>query len=220
MDGQKKGIRGFFSKFWFLLWKDNSLKGWILSIIILFVFIRFVFFPLLGLVSGSSLPLAIVESCSMYHKGDIFSNFNSWWQRHDSKYQALGINESQFSGFKFDNGLDKGDVLLIVGVNPNKLKIGNIIVFNSGTGNAPVIHRIVNITIENGTRVFTTMGDNNNGFLTPNDNPGHVDERTIYPNQIIGKAEFMIAPFIGWVKLIFFDARSDNPGLCIENPLI
>ena len=76
-------FKNFWKKFWFIVWKDNSLKGWIISILFLFIVIKFIFFPLLNLVTGTTLPLAIVESCSMHHKGNIFSNFDNWWERHD-----------------------------------------------------------------------------------------------------------------------------------------
>jgi hypothetical protein len=89
-------VKNFFKKFWFILWKDNSLKGWLLSLIVIFVFIRFIFFPVLSLATGTSLPLAIVESCSMYHNGNLFSNFNEWWGRHDAKYSDIGINQTDF----------------------------------------------------------------------------------------------------------------------------
>ncbi|MDE1849045.1 MAG: signal peptidase I [Nanoarchaeota archaeon] len=212
-------IKKFFDRFWYLLWKDNSIKGWILSIVVIFVVIKFAFFPLLNLITGTPLPIAIVESCSMYHQGDIFSNFNSWWQRHDAKYSSIGISEQNFIHFSFSNGFSKGDVIFIVGADPNKLKIGDVIVFSSGTENTPVIHRVINITEVNGTRVFTTMGDNNNAILMPNNNQGQVDERAIYPNQIVGKAVFRIAPYIGWIKLVFFDSRlpSYERGFCSES---
>lgn len=63
-------------KFWYLLWKDESWKGWIFSIIILFIFIKLIFFPSLNFLTGTKLPLAIVESCSMYHSENISSIFN------------------------------------------------------------------------------------------------------------------------------------------------
>jgi signal peptidase I len=210
----KKG----FKKFWFLLWKDNSIKGWLFSLVFLFVFIKLIFFPLLNLATGTSLPLAIVESCSMYHQGNILSNFNEWFGRHETKYDPINITKDEFQKFKLDNGFSKGDILFIVGANPTKLKIGDIIVFSSGTGNTPVIHRIINIKEENGKRVFTTMGDNNAVVLVPSNNAGGVDERTITESQLIGKASFRLAPGLGWIKLIFFEGSKpvSERGLCSE----
>jgi signal peptidase I len=214
-DNLKKG----FKKFWFLLWKDNSLKGWIFSLIFLFVFIKFIFFPVLSFATGTSLPLAIVESCSMYHNGNIFSNFDTWFASHDGKYSSLNITKEEFQKFTLKKGFDKGDILFIIKANPETLKIGDIILFNSGSKGTPVIHRIIKIEEENGEKVFTTIGDNNAQMLTPGNNPNDVDERKITSEQLVGKAVFRIVPWFGWVKLIFFESSRpvSERGFCKEN---
>src|SRR3972149_8754713 len=145
----KEDLKKFWKRFWFLLWKDDSLKGWIFSVVFLFVFIKFIFFPVLSFTTGTSLPLAIVESCSMYHRGDIVSNFGSWWTRHESKYEPYIINELDFKSFSFKNGFNKGDILFITGTRPEKIEIGDIIIFDAGQRN-PIIHRIINISSEDG----------------------------------------------------------------------
>jgi len=101
MKDLKKRLKEYWKKFWFLLWKDDSLKGWIFSIIFLFIFIKLVFFPGLSLITGTELPLAIVESCSMYHKGNLFSSFDAWYERHDEKYAEFIINKLDFQDFSF-----------------------------------------------------------------------------------------------------------------------
>jgi signal peptidase I len=222
MDSLKKEegiIKKGFKKFWFLLWKDNSIKGWLFSLIFLFVFIKFIFFPFLNLVTGTSLPLAIVESCSMYHQGNVFSNFDDWFDGHQAKYESINITKEEFLDFIFKRGFSKGDILFIMGANPDKLEIGNVILFKSGNKNTPVIHRIINIQEKNGKRIFTTMGDNNAQILTPSNNPGGVDEREITEEQLVGKAVFRIAPGIGWIKLIFFEGSrsSSERGFCTES---
>lgn len=220
--GLRGGIEKFkagFKKFWFLLWKDNSIKGWIFSLIFLFVFIKFIFFPVLSLVTGTALPLAIVESCSMYHNGNIFSNFDTWFENHDGKYSALNITKEEFQKFILKKGFDKGDILFMIRANPEKLKIGDVILFNSGNRETPVIHRIIKIEEENGEKVFTTIGDNNAQMLTPNNNPAGVDERKIKSEQLVGKAAFRIVPWFGWVKLVFFESSKTESerGFCKEN---
>jgi signal peptidase I len=203
-------VKEGFKKFWFLLWKDNSLKGWIFAVIFLFLFIKLIFFPILNLVTGTSLPLAIVESCSMYHKGDIFSGFDSWWNRHETKYEEYNINKTVFERFSLKRGFNKGDILFIIGIKPEKLEAGDVIIFDAGTKN-PIIHRIINITKEGNEYVFSTIGDNNNGQLNV--------EKRINSNQIVGKAKFKIVPFMGWVKLIFYDWQNppEERWLCEEN---
>lgn len=205
----KKEVKKYLGKFWFLLWKDDSLKGWIFATLFLFLFIKFIFFPILNLVTGTTLPLAIVESCSMYHDGNLLSDYNKWWNNHDEKYDEFEIDKNLFKNFIFRNGLNKGDILFVIGRNPAKLEIGDVIIFN-GDGKA-IIHRLVNIENNNGISTFSTIGDNNNGQLSA--------EKEISEEQIIGQAVFKIAPYFGWGKLIFFEPQrsTSEKGFCKEN---
>jgi len=203
---KKEDWKKFWKKFWFVVWKDESFKGWIISIIFIFVIIKFIFFPVLNLTTGTSLPLAIVESCSMHHKGNVFSNYDSWQDRHENKY-SFDINE--FKEFNFKRGFSKGDILFIVGKKPEKLEVGDVIIFDGGQKN-PIIHRIVEIKHENGEYLFSTMGDNNNGQLS--------SEINIKQEQLIGKAVFRLAPSLGWGKLIFYEhlRPESERGFCKE----
>ena len=204
----KKKVKEYWNKFWFLLWKDDSLKGWIFSVIFLFIFIKLIFFPILNLTTGTTLPLAIVESCSMYHQGNFFSNFDNWWEIQEDKYSDFDINQELFSEFKFKKGFNKGDILFIVGTPASKLKVGDVVVFQV-EGRNPIIHRIISIEEdENGKRTFSTLGDNNYGQLSV--------EKSISEDLIIGRAVFRLAPYLGWVKLIFFEPAktSSERGFC------
>ncbi len=192
----KGDIKKSLKKFWFVVWQDPSLKGWIISIAFIFLIIKFLFLPLLVFVTGSALPMAIVESCSMYHKGDIFSNFDSWWERHETKYEDLMINKLDFEEFPFKKGFDKGDILFIIKAKPEKIEIGDIIIFDAGR-QTPLIHRVIEIKQEGGKYIFSTIGDNNNGQLS--------SEKTISEDQLVGKAVFKVIPFIGWGKLAAVD---------------
>ena len=161
----------------------------------------------MSLFTGTDLPLAIVESCSMYHKGNLLSDYDGWWQNHESKYLNYEIEKQEFENFKFKNGFNKGDILFVVGANPEKLKIGDTIIFNTNQKN-PIIHRIIDIREENNERIFSTIGDNNNGQLS--------FEKNIQSEQLVGKAVFKIAPYVGWIKLIFYDWNkpSSERGMC------
>jgi len=199
----------FLKKFWQVIWKDDSFKGWLISLVFIFVVIKFIFFPLLNLVTGTSLPLAIVESCSMYHSGNALGNFDNWWESHDSKYGNLNITKSEFESFTLKKGFSKGDILFIIKAKPEKLNVGDIIIFNANEKN-PIIHRIINIKQENGDYIFSTIGDNNNGQLSV--------EASIKPEQLVGKAVLRIVPSVGWAKLVFYEhLRPQNQrGFCKE----
>jgi len=198
----KKRVKEFLNKFWFLVWKDDSFKGWLISIIFIFIIIKFIFFPSLSFVTGTELPLAIVESCSMYHQGNFFSDYDAWWQNQQLKYFQFGITKGDFIKFPFKKGFNKGDILFIVGSKPEKIEIGDIIIFNSGVRSTPIIHRVVNIENKNKEYIFSTIGDNN---------PSQISfEKSINENQIVGKAVFRIAPYLGWAKLAFYQINNKN----------
>ena len=170
----------------------------------------YLFFPILELTTGTELPLVIVESCSMYHQGNILSNSNKWWDNHENKYQEFDLTKTNFQDFILKKGFNKGDILFIIKAKPEKLNIGDIIIFNANYRN-PIIHRIINIEETNEGRIFSTMGDNNNGQLSI--------ERQISEDQLIGKASIKLVPYAGWIKLIFFEKTksSSERGFCHEN---
>lgn len=211
MEKGNSKFKKFLKKFWFIVWKDESFKGWFISLLFIFVIIKFVFFPLLSFATGTELPLAIVESCSMYHRGDIFGSYNNWIDRHEQKYSSIDITKTEFEDFIFRKGFNKGDILFIIKANPEKIKVGDVIIFNAAQRN-PVIHRVINISEDSqGKKIFSTMGDNNYGQLP--------SEKEISEDQLVGKAILRIGPFIGWGKLIFFEHQKPEyeRGLCNEN---
>lgn len=199
---EEKGAKGtlgaFLKRFWYIVWEDESLLGWIISLIFAFLIIKFIFFPGLALVFGASMPLVVVESSSMHHPGNFIANyfqsdslFQEWWQQSGKWYEDINIDEQQAEKWSLKNGLEIGDVIIVWRV--GELKIGDIIVFEANQ-KYPIIHRIVNISEVNGRKVYSTKGDNNIGQL--------FIEQRIPEDSIIGRAVFRF-PLIGWVKLIF-----------------
>lgn len=83
----------------------------------------------------------------------------------------------------------RGDILVLNGVDSSELKTGDIIVFQPEYQEIPVVHRIVEI---NPDGTFQTKGDANTGQLS--------FERRIQPSQIKGKV-IAIVPYLGWVKI-------------------
>ena len=205
-----KKLKYYWDKFWYLLWKDDSFKGWLFSVIFMIAFILIIFFPALRFVTGTSLPLAIVESCSMYHDGNLLSDFNIWWEQHEDKYSQYTINQLDFKDFIFKNGFNKGDILFIIKAKPEKLEQGDVIIFDTNYRN-PIIHRIMEINQKEDEYIISTIGDNNNGQIS--------SEKSIKEHQLVGKAVFKLAPYLGWIKLIFFEhQKSDSEkGLCEQN---
>ena len=192
-----KKIMFYWEKIWDFLHED-SWASFIASLIIAFILIKFVFFPGLSFLTGTSLPLVIVESCSMYHSEEGFEKiFES------PVYSDNGISLEDSSGWDFQDGLNKGDIIFVVGA--ENLEVGDVIIFDGGA-NHPLIHRLVSVG-----EVYSTKGDNyktNSKQLNA--------EKGIPKEAIIGKALFRI-PVIGWAKLIFFEgSRQPNQrGLCV-----
>ncbi len=190
-------IIDYSKKFWAFLKKDTW-SSWFVSLILIIVLIKFIFFPLLSLATGSPLPLVVVESCSMYHE----TNFESWWNQNAIFYESKEIAKEDFENFPFKKGLNKGDILLVIA--KDKYNIGEIIIFNpenSGLKN-PLIHRIVT------KNPISTKGDHNAGQLEI--------ERNIMPDRIIGSTSTLRIPFAGWAKLIFIEPfrEKSERGFC------
>ncbi|RLE43320.1 hypothetical protein DRJ19_02810, partial [Candidatus Woesearchaeota archaeon] len=125
-------MAGFLKRIWWFLWKSNHPLSWIANIIIAFVVIKFVFYPLLGYLLGTSYPIVAVVSGSMEHDGD----FEKWWNSiavcskgaclQRDFYMEHNITKEMFMRFPFKNGFNKGDIMILVGVEPEELKIGDI----------------------------------------------------------------------------------------------
>ena len=180
-------------RFWTFL-KQDTWQSWLVSLVLAFVFIKFIFFPLLSWIFMTSLPLVVVESCSMYHS----SGFESWWESNGVWYEEHGIDKEEFSNLNFKNGLNKGDIVLVSG--RGSYNQGDVLIFNSQY-KYPLIHRLVRV------EPYDTKGDNNFAQL-----PG---ELNIEQEQFVGKAIARV-PGIGWIKLIFFEGSRDpsQRGFC------
>ncbi len=206
----KKEFRKFvelIKKFWNFIWNDDSLLSWVTFILVIFVLIKFIFFPGLSFLTGTSLPLAIVESCSMHHG----QNFDNWWEENSNWYVDNEIEKEEFENFPLKNGFNKGDIFFVLGTKKEELEIGDTIIFSSGASERPIIHRII------GLHPLETKGDNNFNFqFTGSNNPEGIDETNIQDEQIIGRATILRVPLIGWAKLIFYEPfrAKENRGFC------
>jgi signal peptidase I len=85
-----------------------------------------------------------------------------------------------------------------------------VIIFEASSRN-PIIHRIIDINEVDGERTFSTIGDNNGMQIA--------FEKEISSDKIIGRAVFKTAPYLGWIKLVFFERSRhiSERGSCNEN---
>lgn len=188
-------------KTWHFIWEDNSIWSWIVNIILAYIVIKFILFPVLSLILGSTYPVVAVVSGSMEHDG----NFDQWWHSNaacdgDVCTQAtfyathFNITEDAFKTFIFMDGFNKGDVMVLT--SPKNIKVGDTIVYFSKDGR-PIIHRVVKLS------PLQTKGDHNAGqIVTP-----PLNELAVSQYQLIGKASLRI-PLIGYVKIAFVQILS------------
>jgi len=89
----------------------------------------------------------------------------------------------------------KGDLIVIKGVDCQDVNKGDIIVYDNPIRQIPIVHRVVGIDEDGGSRIFTTKGDNND----------HTDQVTgISPpvrcSWVRGKVK-LIVPKLGMFKV-------------------
>jgi hypothetical protein len=181
--------RKLLKKTWYFIWEDDSIWSWLVNIVLAFVLIKFIVYPGLGLLLGTSHPVVAVVSGSMEHDG----SFEEWWDDQKGFYLAYNITAEGFRDYSFPNGFNTGDIMVLRGAPSDKVRVGDVIVFRTGQPD-PVIHRVVRVYSDNGRVLFQTKGDHN--IASRN------DEKRIAESQVIGKAFFRI-PLLGWIKIGF-----------------
>ena len=225
---KKRDVINSIKKTWDWLWNSESILSYIAFLIVIFVVMKFLFLPVLGIAMGSELPIAIVESSSMDHgftkdclsaneKGicqkwtndySICGNrqdqrvnldLDTYWTTCGDWYKDQDITKEQFKDFSLKNGFKKGDILILIGW--KEPKIGDVLLFKPNQGSTarhPIIHRIIS------TDPIQTKGDHNEGQLHAGNNPYRTDETSISEEQVIGVAVAKI-PYLGWIKLFFME---------------
>ena len=177
-------IKDYVQKTYRFIFKEDSVLSWIVNIILAFLLVKFVIYPFLAFILGSSLPLVAVISGSMEHNG---MDFDPWWDTNGAWYAHVEITKGMFSDYLFRNGFDKGDVMILG--RAGNVSVGDVLVYQSDTHPYPIIHRVTYIN-EDGSYII--KGDNNDG----------PDPAGVQASQVIGKALYRI-PKIGWIKIWF-----------------
>jgi signal peptidase I len=201
-----------FGKIWYFIWHEDSLESWIINIILAFILIKFIVYPGLGFLLSTSHPIVAVVSSSMHHS----EGFNSYWEDAGDWYEDIGITKDQFKSFPMRNGFNKGDIMILHGIDVEDIKLGDIIVFQARRPD-PIIHRVVAKKDISGEYSLQTKGDN---YLTNPDSIStpSLNEKDIRESQIIGKA-FIRVPFLGYVKIwaVDFICLFNDFNFCIRS---
>jgi signal peptidase I len=206
---EKNPVLYWLKRTWHFIWYEDSLASWIVNIILAFVLIKFLLYPGLGLLLGTEFPVVAVVSGSMEHHP---SNFDDWWVQNEDFYLSMNITKFDFMTYPFKNGFNKGDIMVLGGINPYALEKGEILVYWSRKP-YPIIHRFVGERLEGNDIYLMTKGDNgltNPTFVVSAD----LNEIRIHPDDAIGKAVLRI-PYLGWVKILavnIFSCTVHGPG--------
>jgi signal peptidase I len=132
------------------------------------------------------------EICGKIFEDKPSSSLDSFWNNCGDFYDDYGIDKENFSKFSFKNGFNTGDIIVLFGRKPEKLQIGDVIVFQASHRPDPIIHRIIKKEEVSGEYFFTTKGDHNADI--------HPFEQDFSSKSIIGRAVFRI-PFLGYIKI-------------------
>lgn len=160
-------------------WKiKNKLRNhpFIRELILLFLMVGILYFGIKGvLILGlrTPSPMMGVEGTSMIHPDNSWKNY----------YEERGYDPDEFP---FQGGLHEGDLVIIKGIDPSNVEVGDVIVWKNETGHS-TIHRVVEVSKGLGTWYFRTKGDHN---LIK-------DPVIIQPDDVLGKAIFSI-PYLGY----------------------
>lgn len=219
-----KTVKKYAKEVWKFVWESNSPWSWLVNIILAFLLIKFIVYPALGFFLGTTFPIVAVVSGSMEHKtvhpclekdfrnhcqkygisyeicGNSFDksqsvNFDFYWDTCGKWYEDdAAITKEQFERFPMHNGFNTGDIIVLLGEEPENIKIGDIIVYHSPVKPDPIIHRVVRKRESGSEYYFTTRGDHNDQVFS--------FEKDIAQENILGKAWIRV-PLLGYVKIWF-----------------
>ena len=99
----KKKVKKLLKRTWYFIWEDDSIWSWLVNIVLAFVLIKFIVYPALGFMLGTSFPVVAVVSSSMEHN----TNFEEWWSVNSDYYSNFNIEKNEFGSYIFKNGFNK-----------------------------------------------------------------------------------------------------------------
>jgi len=163
--------------------RKDSWLSLIISLFLAFLFVKFMFYPIIEYSFGTPFPIVAVVSSSMEHN----DFFDGWW---DKNYEEYSFSKEEFQSFDFSSGFNKGDIMIIFKKDVN---IGDVLVYQKPAQitylpNYPIIHRVIAV----GSEGYITKGDNN-------ENP---DTYPVSESAVLGIAIARV-PLLGWIKIGF-----------------
>ncbi len=193
-----KSIKKKAKRVYEITFHEDSLLSWVFNLILAFILVRFIIYPGLSLALATDFPVVTVITGSMVQEG----SFQEWWdspisltETQGDFYEKYNITKEDFNQFPFNSGFNVGDIIILRGKNPEDIKVGDVMVFQSEL-DKPIIHRVIEKWEEEGKMYYKTKGDNNEKVISGDG----VNEDRISENRVLGIGKVRI-PYLGWVKL-------------------
>jgi len=205
---------------------DKQIIFWIIYIIFAFG-IAYLLYTIIGLVLGSSMPLATVVSGSMeptFKRGDIVilgSAKNIKAEIIDFNASIVNKDLSSFSEITYrknEYGLDEINTITIanktIKIDDITKNNNSVVVYFSNLKGIPIIHRVVGIINANDGTYVMTKGDNKKtnrfidqdcevSYLNGKPTKGCLNLYLVNTKDLVGKKIGLI-PYIGYIKLFLF----------------
>jgi signal peptidase I len=220
-------------KFWKFIWYDDSILAWVLNLIVAFLVVKFIIYPLLGLLLGTGFPVVAVVSGSMEHAYTPKLDSSGEYTLSPDGEKLIYIYCSDFyykekSTLNFRDFRDIDDFWKNCGgwYEENNITQTQFesFSFSNGFNKGDIIVITGRSVIEVGD-VIVFQGRSSNPIIhrvveinKVNNNPLYttkgdhnvntsplLGEINIPEDRVIGKAVFKI-PWLGWVKIWFSDA--------------
>jgi signal peptidase I len=229
-----KKTKKLLKKVWHFIWEDDSIWSWIVNIILAFVLIKFIVYPGLGFLLGTTHPVVAVVSSSMEHRSleycTLYKNTEVLGKKRlecvEYEYIMCGNSYDKKKSFNLDEYWDGCGGWYESNVNISKDEFRHFSFKNGfNKGDIMVLTGKSAEQIEEGDvivfmssrkdpiihRVVKKMDkDNELYFQTKGDNNkdsienSGIDETKINESMIIGKAVFRI-PLLGYIKIWFVE---------------
>lgn len=119
---------------------------------------------------------------------------------------GVNVPMAVVDGYSMCPSLREGD--LVLGVKPEHVEKGDIIIYRSLHGDKLIIHRVIRVIVVDGRRYYVTKGDNNPipDYAEFGGSPGIPEDRVEAKVLEINGAAFKI-PYIGYLSLWYHGGK-------------